>query len=235
MATYLFTRNPERWDWDSLEEDSSSYKKRGYHDGRWSCGVTKRIVPGDRAFLIKLGKGEPRGIMASGFTVSAPFEEPHYSDPARKAKYANLRYDVLLNPSHEGLLSRSLLLRELPNVHWSPQGGGIAIDPEAASRLEELWHEHLESIGLSVQLIPDEVSTPERYYEGALKRIAVNAYEREPRARKACLEHYGFKCSICEFSFGDHFGELGEGYIHVHHLRPLAQIPAEIAGQRREV
>ncbi len=224
MATYLFTWNPERWKWDSLEEDSASYQRRGYLDGRWSCGVTKKIVPGDRSFLIKLGKGEPKGIMASGVAVSAPLEAPHYSDPKRTANYADLRYDVLLNPNKENLLPRSLLLSELPEVHWSPQGSGISVAPEAAARLEELWRHHLASIGLASQHIPDEVSTPERYSEGALRRISVNAYERDPRARKACLEHHGFDCSICNFSFGDYFGSLGKGFIHVHHLRRLADI-----------
>ncbi len=224
MATYLFTWNPERWDWESLEEDSASYKRRGYLDGRWSCGVTKKIVPGDRAFLIKLGKGEPKGIMASGFALSAPFKAPHYSDPTKTANYTDLRYDVLLNPRSEALLGRPLLLKELPDVQWSPLGSGITIAPEGAARLEELWQHHLGTIGLATQQIADEVSTPERYSEGALRRIAVNAYERDPRARKACLDHYGCNCSICGYSFSEHFGTIGDGFIHVHHLRPLADI-----------
>jgi len=224
MGTYLFTWNPERWGWESLEEDSALYKRRGYLDGRWSCGVTKSIVPGDRAFLIKLGKDEPKGIMASGFTVSAPFEARHYSDPTKTANYTYLRYDVLLNPRSEELLHRSLLLEELPDVQWSPQGSGISIAPEAAARLEDLWRRHLALIGLAPQQIPDEISTPERYSEGAVRRITVNAYERDPRARKACIDHYGSNCSICGFSFGERFGTIGEGFIHVHHLRPLADI-----------
>ncbi|MFM2199590.1 MAG: hypothetical protein RLZZ505_3022 [Verrucomicrobiota bacterium] len=224
MATYLFTWNPERWDWESLEDDSMSYKRRGYHDGRWSCGVTKRIVPGDRAFLIKLGRDEPKGIMASGFALSAPFEAPHFSDSTRTANYTDLRYDVLLNPNTEDILPRSVLLSELPDVQWSPQGSGISIPPDAADRLEELWRQHLVSLGLSPQQIPDEISTPERYSEGALRRITVNAYERDPRARKACIDHYGLSCLICGFSFGARFGDIGEGFIHVHHLRPLSDI-----------
>jgi 5-methylcytosine-specific restriction protein A len=224
MATYLFTWNPERWTWDSLEDDTASYKKIGYLDGRWSCGVTKKIRPDDRVFLIKIGRDAPQGIMASGFTISATFVEPHYSDPLKTANYTNLRYDVLLNPRTEKLLERSLLLKELPDVQWSPQGSGITIAGEAAARLEELWSHHLASIGLAPSQIPDEILTPERYSEGALRRIAVNAYERDPRARKACIEFHGNNCLICSFSFGDSFGEIGEGFIHVHHLRPLADI-----------
>jgi 5-methylcytosine-specific restriction protein A len=29
---------------------------------------------------------------------------------------------------------------------------------------------------------------------------------------------------ICGFSFEQHFGDIGKGFIHVHHLRPLGNI-----------
>ncbi|MDB5978344.1 MAG: endonuclease [Nevskia sp.] len=60
--------------------------------------------------------------------------------------------------------------------------------------------------------------------EGALRTIKVNAYERNPIARKACLAHYGHSCSVCEFNFADEFGAFADGYIHVHHLVPLAEV-----------
>lgn len=48
------------------------------------------------------------------------------------------------------------------------------------------------------------------------------AYERSPLARRACLEHYGYKCVICGMDFGDKFGEEFSGLIEVHHLEPLS-------------
>jgi predicted HNH restriction endonuclease len=55
----------------------------------------------------------------------------------------------------------------------------------------------------------------------------VNSYERNPAARRACIAHYGTGCSVCGFNFGQVYGDLGEGYIHVHHLRDLATIGTE--------
>ncbi len=224
MATYLFTWNPDRWPWESLDDDIVFYRRTGFFDGRWSCGVTKKIVPGDRAFLIKLGKDEPKGIMASGYSISTSFEAPHYSDPTKTANYTSIRYDVLLNPKTEELLERNLLIQKLPDVNWSPQGSGVTIHPDAAFELEQFWRYHIATIGLAPQEIADEVLAPERYSEGALRRISVNAYERDPRARKACIEHYGTDCCVCGFSFVKHFGDMGKGFIHVHHIRPLADI-----------
>lgn len=61
-------------------------------------------------------------------------------------------------------------------------------------------------------------------YEGAKKQVTVNAYERNPTARKKCLDNYGYKCSVCGFDFEEVYGKIGAGYIHVHHLKPLNEI-----------
>jgi hypothetical protein len=66
--------------------------------------------------------------------------------------------------------------------------------------------------------------------EGAVVRTAVNRYERDPNARRACIAHYGAMCQVCEFDFEKTYGPIGVGYIHVHHLTPLASI-----GQVHEV
>jgi hypothetical protein len=71
---------------------------------------------------------------------------------------------------------------------------------------------------------PDEVDAGKNYYEGAVRRVSVNAYERDSNARQKCIEHYGLNCSVCSFNFEDAFGKLGEGFIHVHHLYPISKI-----------
>ena len=78
--------------------------------------------------------------------------------------------------------------------------------------------------------LPEEVDEPARYPEGATYRIAINAYERSKRnrqARDACIQHYGTCCYVCGFSFKATYGEVAEGYIHVHHLVPLSEIGEE--------
>lgn len=71
---------------------------------------------------------------------------------------------------------------------------------------------------------PEEIAQPALYCEGAVRRIAVNAYERNPAARKLCVAHFGASCAVCGFNFGDTYGEVGRGFIHVHHLTPLASV-----------
>jgi hypothetical protein len=74
------------------------------------------------------------------------------------------------------------------------------------------------------QVFPEEVTEPARLYEGAVRQVLINAYERNPEARRCCIEHYGARCFICNFDFGKTYGKQGQGYIHVHHLRNLSEI-----------
>ncbi|MGB7895012.1 MAG: HNH endonuclease [Microcoleus sp.] len=41
------------------------------------------------------------------------------------------------------------------------------------------------------------------------------------------MEHYGLNCYVCKFNFEEVFGEIGKGFIHVHHIIPLAEINQE--------
>lgn len=63
--------------------------------------------------------------------------------------------------------------------------------------------------------------------EGSVKTIAINAYERNIKARKKCIEYYGAVCSVCGFDFSKYYGKEFEGLIHVHHLIPLSEIASE--------
>lgn len=71
---------------------------------------------------------------------------------------------------------------------------------------------------------PDEVGESGEHIEGAVQRISVNRYERDPEARTKAIEHHGLRCLVCSFDFQTAYGPLGEGFIHVHHTVPLAQI-----------
>lgn len=73
----------------------------------------------------------------------------------------------------------------------------------------------------------EEVETNIRFREGATSQTVINSYERNPQARKKCLEYYGTSCFVCEFDFGKTFGKIGEGFIHVHHLKPISEIREE--------
>lgn len=70
----------------------------------------------------------------------------------------------------------------------------------------------------------EEIPLEEPLYEGAVHVVQVNAFERNPRARAACIAHHGSACVVCGFRFGSAYGKVAEKYIQVHHLKPLADV-----------
>jgi 5-methylcytosine-specific restriction enzyme A len=76
----------------------------------------------------------------------------------------------------------------------------------------------------TVSVYPDELDTSETLFEGMKKTVSVNIYERNQDARIKCIQHYGVICVVCGFDFEKAYGEIGKGFIHVHHLTQLSEI-----------
>ncbi|NKI27303.1 hypothetical protein HCG49_12080 [Arenibacter sp. 6A1] len=115
-----------------------------------------------------------------------------------------------------------------PNSH-----GEITIELKTFEDIELIYQllfiRHLKLINRNPEKIiyPDEVDSEIEYVEGKTKKVLVNSYERNPIARKKCIEHYGLNCQVCDFNFKEQFGELGEDFIHVHHIKDMATMENE--------
>jgi len=108
----------------------------------------------------------------------------------------------------------------------------ISLDPEKQSvelefdveAIYEEWERVLDAGG-------GESSPPSDFglklVEGAKKVVTVNYYERNPKARKKCIEYHGTSCAVCGFSFAKTYGEIGNGFVHVHHLSPIGDMKGE--------
>ncbi len=46
-------------------------------------------------------------------------------------------------------------------------------------------------------------------------------YERSIRNREAAIRIHGTRCQVCGFDFSEVYGEIGRGFIEVHHVVPL--------------
>lgn len=58
--------------------------------------------------------------------------------------------------------------------------------------------------------------------EGASVEAIAKHYERSPAARAQCIKHYGATCQVCDMDFAKKYGTWGEGFIHVHHHKPIS-------------
>ena len=190
------------------------------------------VKKGDRVFLIRLSE-EPRGIMGSGFAKSSYYVAAHWDGTKGKTShYIDIEFDILINPSKDILFDKSFLDKIDPKnlQKWFPQQSGISIKPEVIDALESKWFDFITGNKyIRNSFVSNDVLTDikETFREGKSKDIAQNRYEMNPEARKRCLTHYGFSCKVCNFNFENNFGEIGKGFIHVHHINQISEIGRE--------
>lgn len=97
---------------------------------------------------------------------------------------------------------------------------------EARQRLDTMPEYTKRKAVSSAMVFPETLPPDLPYIEGAVRKVTINAYERDPKARAACLEKYGYDCAVCSMNFSDEYGAIGEHFMHVHHKKPLATIRA---------
>ena len=139
MPTYLLTWNPQKWPREKLEP----WFKKGIYEDSWSSGVTKKISPKDRVFLIKLGAEEPRGIMGSGWATSECFKEEHWEPTlaakGKKALYNEVYLDTFFDPQKKIFPRSELYGGVYSKMHWDAQASGVTIPADVAEQLEKDW------------------------------------------------------------------------------------------------
>lgn len=84
---------------------------------------------------------------------------------------------------------------------------------------------HFYSFRINVGIVyPDDLDEGEEITEGSQKSVVVNRFERDPKARAKCIKYHGKRCSVCDIDFSEVYGDIGEGFIHVHHIKPLSEL-----------
>lgn len=137
----------------------------------------------------------------------------------------------LSNPSIQAMLDPDATVHVFTRTGnrdpWTYEGRGRAAWSKDVTPVKVLW-----SFDDRELRLPEEVDMPEAtngdndrlYKEGAVRQVQVNRYERSGAARRKCIEAHGDSCAVCGFNFGEVYGDFGRGYIHVHHLKPIARI-----------
>jgi len=107
------------------------------------------------------------------------------------------------------------LMAMLPDSQGKPARHKCAVCAYAAGR---------EASGIGAIIYPDDVPENVKYPEGAVLSVVVNRYERDPEARRKCIERYGYACSGCDRTLESVYGPAGRDFVHVHHLQPLSDV-----------
>src|SRR5262249_30022759 len=103
---WLLSWNPKRWPWETFAQDRIAATSGRTVKHSWSCG-NGRAANGDRVFLVRTGE-EPRGIIARGTAVSAPYEREHYDPDRAAAGEQRLAIDVKFDDIRDPMKDRFL-------------------------------------------------------------------------------------------------------------------------------
>lgn len=77
-------------------------------------------------------------------------------------------------------------------------------------------------------ILPDQLIDADPTLEAETRQVTRNLKERNPIARQKCIDHYlrlndgRLACVACDLDFAERYGALGNGFIHIHHLDPIA-------------
>ena len=157
--------------------------------------------------VIKLGIAPEDEIDDHDYSLSTSPSEPSQHRPFRLKKIGEIDTESL---NYENLHARGL-------------NGSIrtprTLKGELLQYINSFWEKN--------EHIYDEIENPDDIYEGAKKTIVVNSFERNREARNACIAAHGCKCSVCGMDFEKMYGEIGHGFIHVHHIIPISTIGEE--------
>lgn len=221
MGSVLLAWNPKRFQWGDLHDELRKVRRRGRAANSWSIGNRRELAPGTRFFLIRLGS-EPRGLVGSGWTTSQPYPDDHWDlDRAARgeeSRYIGIYFDVLQNTPVISM--EELKQPPFSTMHWSTQMSGVKILDEITHHLEALWTRRTgHPSHSSVEELP--IGAAKKHS----KKVCVNRYERDPKARALCLAKHGTRCSVCKALLSEIYGNAAQDIVHVHHLTRLADIP----------
>ena len=217
MTAIFLVWNPDRWnDWNytSVVEQ---VRETGQFHGQWDVARPAGIPAGADAWLLLRGKNG-RGLLGHGTVIPV---QPCAGAAAAAAGTASTQlivaFDSLLPLGDQ--VAPEVLRDNVPEVHWNVVRSGQSIEPSAEARIRDLWQ-----VEGPAPIPESALPVPGTYPAWAVSTVAMNRYERNPEARRACIAHYGTICAACGFSFEIAYGETGRDFIDVHHTVPASQL-----------
>ena len=177
---------------------------------------------------------EGRLIGCAIFEAVEMLDEPLYEDGAEYHGYYKFRNGStkVLNTPITAEMFRSIDTG-FTGFHQSPLKKPVGMLPalfELINKGKGTVHAEEVAAGIPEELDESDVKNLK---EGQKKQIMVNAYERNPEARRRCLAYYRkrnngkIRCEICGFDFGKAYGKEFEGKIHIHHIKEISTIGKE--------
>ena len=237
MTTWLLTWNPRHGSGWNLGDEAARVQAGTSVPGDWSAGLSKSIEAGDLLYLLRQGR-EPKGVVGSARATSAVYVGKDWRDRRKRGTYVDLHWLMLLDSDDQPPLPNERLegIGFEPSF-WNTRAGGIRVGVDRVQALERVWTEHY--VAVTGRPYHDLIGRAgaatggvRSATEGRRVRQLILHQQREralrdAKVRQATADGGGrLRCEVpgCGFDFAEAYGAAGEGFIHVHHKRPLSDV-----------
>ena len=186
---------------------------------RWEVGSGRSIPLGTEAWLLFHGSsGAGSGLIGHGIVVSETAGAG--TEGANAGRSLGVAFDALLPLGEQ--IPTDTLAAEVPEIRWGDAANSalLSVPPQAQHGLRRLWREQGPEAGDPFDVVPGA------YPPEATTTVGANRYERDADARRVCLAFHGTACAACGFSFEASYGDVGNGFMHVHHTVPASRLRA---------
>lgn len=144
---------------------------------------------------------------------------------------AGCKVNVNLNGSRPDPLNISSWPSHWNRIEISVTKSPMNFIDESEEEINSFLSISLNVISLFLALVPIEKTDDgnRNLFEGEANVIRSRRYERNPVARRICIEKHGYRCAVCGFDFAKEYGEIGKGFIEVHHINPISDVGHQYA------
>jgi hypothetical protein len=189
MTAFLLTWKESGWPHENIVRMVRTMNEQGHVDEPWRIGAHRQAQPGDRAWVLRQGRG-PKGIFGAGHLTGAPAMgdagngEVRWMAPVRFEAFVDPLERLLIDPDTVGNILRPAQIRA--------QASGYALDDEQSEALERAL-----ASGAAVELAGEGDWTPTEieavvadYFEMLDQELDGQAYSKsEHRARLSQVVH----------------------------------------------
>lgn len=226
--TFVLTWNPELWSDPRGDHHALTVVEQGgVVPDRWATGQrTSGIDPGDHVVL--LAQGKHRGLVRRGLARSSIYQDEHWQDENEIANYVDVVWTEVVDLADR--LEIEELKRVAPGTNWDAFfSSGNQLKAGDATAVQGAWAAWYRGVNAADEAMGGDeagaIPPPgSKIIEGALTTKTVNVYERSKAARQKCIDHFGARCAVCGIDFGAVYGAFADGFIHVHHTTPIAEV-----------
>lgn len=235
MNTWIFQGNPDKFNideyltktkdiyWSVTQPKYQNEIKVGDLVYIWRAKGSNNAISGIVAFGVVNEESKPKEEVKNKLVLYDELWNEDFSE-ASQIKVGIKLKEIRLSPD-EGMITSEVFTQD-PTLSQSQiiktrVGSNFLLNETQSLLVEQYWS------GLNPNIYDDDEEQI-KSKEGRISLRVHKVRERDPKIKKKAIEIFikqngSIYCEVCNFSFEEKYGDLGKGFIEVHHLKPISE------------